>query len=183
MGLEHATALEKPQASAIALLTRRLVAIVIDGLLFWPLWSLSNEMANWFPEGLTPGEVNNLLKDLGFHVVFLLYFFVTEAMWGCTAGKWLLRLRVARVSTSGPAGLARVLVRTLIFCGLLFYVPNATEYVTASDWAWLIASLSGLALVLLPMPLTKDFRGLHELGSGTRVAPVSNSRDPAMAER
>src|SRR4029079_3328228 len=50
----------------------------------------------------------------------LVYFTVGEGWFGATVGKWLVRLRVVRLGEPGPPGLARALVRTVVF-NLLWY--------------------------------------------------------------
>ena len=63
-----------------------------------------------------PESVHTKAPHLGGTVALLIsiaYFWVPEAVWGCTPGKWLTRVRV--VDALGcPPGPGRALVRTLL---------------------------------------------------------------------
>jgi eukaryotic-like serine/threonine-protein kinase len=101
------------------------------------------------------------------------YFIILEGRWGASLGKRLLRLRVCRLGATDPPGLRRALVRTLVFALLVNMTLAHTrilfnENVTA---ARLLASavpfVLGLVLLVAPMRRSNNFRGLHELLSGT----------------
>jgi hypothetical protein len=121
-----------------------------------------------------------------------LYFALLEGMWGASLGKRLLRLRVRKASAPrSPPKLARVLLRTALFEGLLnlatlswaiillVYAPSRTDY---AEWARidpftymlvplipLAGMIVGIAALLAPMRTRNGYRGLHEWLSGTRV--------------
>ena len=48
-------------------------------------------------------------------LLLLTYFSVLEGLFGATVGKWLLGLRVSRIGRTGPPGLFRAIVRTVVF--------------------------------------------------------------------
>jgi hypothetical protein len=162
------------QESHTHYLSRRLGAIVIDGLLFTPPWLLSEELAKHEPGGLTTGEINNLLKDLSFHTLFMLYFLISEWVWGGSLGKWLVGLRVQLHLRTEPVPLSRMLLRTVLFSGTLFYVPTLVEFGTQSDLAYLLASIVAVALLLSPARPGNGYRCLHEFLSKTQVTPRSS---------
>jgi hypothetical protein len=115
--------------------------------------------------------------------IWVLYFVVLEWLWGCTPGKWLLRLRVCGTTGSEPPGLGQTLLRNVVFhllmmLGILVYqglfpsAPNPRLNQTLID----ILSLAlcplevlGIGLLLWPMRRHNGWRGLHELASRTRV--------------
>ncbi len=112
----------------------------------------------------------------------VVYFWLSEAVWGCTVGKLVLGLRVA--SPHGMrAGLWRGLWRACILpggCGLGVWlgmlsaealVAGALSEASAgwNELVWSFARyLPGLAC-LVTMRQKNGFRGLHEFASGTRV--------------
>jgi RDD family len=162
------------QASTRRYVARRLLAIAIDGLVFLGPWLLSENLAEHWQGGLTTGEIDNLLKDLSFHTVFLLYFLLCEAWRGCTVGKWLMGLRVRNSGRHLPGSFIRVLVRTAVFSGTLFYLPTLVEFSTESDLAYLLASIIAIAILLAPARPGNGCRGLHEWASGTEVVSMWN---------
>ncbi len=143
--------------------------------------------ATWVADrfaALRPGaQLGNLLS-------WLLYFALPEGIWGCSLGKWLLRLRVCARAGERP-GLPRALLRFLIFYGLLHVEGLVASAVAAANlprelteqqvWEshrlamWfatflpLVGLLVGLAVLLLPMRRRNGYRGTHEFLSGTRV--------------
>jgi uncharacterized RDD family membrane protein YckC len=145
------------------------------------------------------GKFNNF-KDPGtglrpgwYLVVFstwMLYFFVPEAIWGCSAGKRLLRLRVS-AGGGDRAPLPRLLARSLVFYTLanlgglvalliaaLFLHDDlpSRESALRNSGIMIFAGLfslvgTGLGIICLiaPMRARNGYRGLHEFLSGTRV--------------
>jgi tRNA A-37 threonylcarbamoyl transferase component Bud32 len=118
---------------------------------------------------------------------WFVYFAVPEALWNCSFGKCLLRLRVFAADGGGHAPVWRILLRTAIFYGLLH--PGSLALATyAAIWApglgvnevrgvgmvavavlGLVGFLFGLTAILAPMRARNGYRGLHEILSGTRV--------------
>ncbi len=103
------------------------------------------------------------------------YFAVGEGLFGATPGKWLLGLRVSRVGQTGPPGVGRALVRTLVFHALLggvFFVPEELVrwFGTAVGGALsVVGALACAAAVLVQVFKRWSFRGPHDFASGCRV--------------
>jgi eukaryotic-like serine/threonine-protein kinase len=130
------------------------------------------------------GNVREIaVMDLAIWVVF---YGLIEGIWGCSPGKWLMRLRV-RDEGGGKAGFGAMLLRTAIF-GAVFFVPAALlvlyDTLTGVDLplAWMSPLLKLLCVLALAAPMRpgNGYRGLHELASGTRVVrmPWSVRRRP-----
>jgi len=114
---------DKPPSAQGALryagLKPRFFALVIDfallSLVFFPVTRLVK--GEWI---MSAGEhawsYGWFITDplcLAFLLVIVLYFVLLEGLFGATAGKRLLRMRVAKVDGS-PAGLGRALARNLL---------------------------------------------------------------------
>lgn len=128
-------------------------------------------------------------SDPGSWLGAVLYFAVLEGVYGTTAGKWLLRLRVTRVGLVGPPGLGPAAVRAVVFSLLwigLTLFPG---------WLWQVryvgpvlaipvglGCLAGLCYQLHP---ASGHRGLHDRASGCRVVqrPRPAHRVRLMARR
>lgn len=120
---------------------------------------------------------------------WIVCLFAAEALFGCSFGKWLLGLRVCGDSGVNRAAWPRVLLRFVIFYGLLqcgtltltcwLYIRGGSAALApkhmAQEGALLSAGLPlggfivGLIALLVPMRARNGYRGLHELLSGTRV--------------
>jgi hypothetical protein len=136
----------------------------------------------------------------GWLMSFLIWFCCfpgPEWLWGCTAGKWLLGLRVCRPGDVEPPGLIRSLVRYLVFFAgvslpaMILVVGQSRgpfETYMASGWRvfrgllFYPAELFTLGLLFSTMRARNGWRGLHEFASGTRVIQLaSRSRVKARA--
>jgi hypothetical protein len=136
-------------------LTRRLGAMFIDSTLLALPWLLVSSRLTW---------TSSLMAAW---VTKLLYFWLTEGLWGQSVGKHLLGLRVVDWDDR-PAGLARTFLRTALFMaaqpagaglsilGLSGGFPAGMQLVCA-------------AVLLATMRERNGFAGLHEVWSGTRV--------------
>jgi hypothetical protein len=140
---------------------------------------------------LTTGVDREAFSDtqgyLAATALWLLYFGLAEWLWGCTAGKWLLGLRVCPLARTEPPGLGRTLVRFLVFYLLtnlgnlawllMFPLTNRLDSISPGDiWLGLLLALAilglqvlGFGLMLSTMRRRNGWRGLHEFVSGTRV--------------
>ncbi len=118
--------------------------------------------------------------------IWFFYFAALEGLTGASAGKWLLGLRVTAADRGGPAGLGRVLLRTLVFVALT-ELPAllVAELEPANQGAgmfirfWALGRIvKGLGLVALVSTMRKrnGFRGPHEWLSGTRVVQTQRFR-------
>ena len=151
--------------------TRRFGAILVDGLLFFPLGVAlgTRTMARGGLAVVAPGVVVALQ---------LVYFTLLERYWGGSVGKRLLGLRVTAADGTAPT-LGRVAWRTALYLlitsgasllaqalagnalqlagrPLLRYVPD-------------LLRLLGIGALLSTMRRRNGYAGLHEVVSGTRV--------------
>ena len=103
----------------------------------------------------------------------VIYFSVTEGLWGASLGKALSGIAVVGVSNGAPPGLARAFARTAVF----FMGPTLLSSLLSSEGSpvILLALLSPLFLLALT--------GLHEKLSQTRVVlrPAPNRHRVAVA--
>jgi hypothetical protein len=111
-------------------------------------------------------------------VLFPLYFVLLEGLTGASWGKRLFGLRVCRQGTTLPPGFRRAAIRTLVFYLLVTVTLSQAVLVAGKLGAgesWpqvlvnLVPFLIGLAVLVIPMRRSNDFRGLHEKLSGTCV--------------
>jgi hypothetical protein len=121
----------------------------------------------------------------------LLYFWLSEGLWGCSVAKWLLGLRVTRADGWERPGLGRALLRTAVFLATGGLLTNlAVEAVLdqrTQPVAWGLAALGAAALCLVArfstMRARNGYRGLHEFLSGTRVVQLPPSPRPRRVGR
>jgi hypothetical protein len=155
----------------------RLGAYLLDSLLLTPLVVLtSRDFLRWAwgtgPLGRAPTEWGGarLALTLAAVIPWLLYFVLLEGLWGQSLGKRWLRLRVCTPDGVDPPGLARALVRTLLWYSLtLAPVRLLLWYRPAAPLVYLGLHVGGVLLVLSTMRARNGYRGPHELLSGTRV--------------
>ncbi|RBP35316.1 serine/threonine protein kinase [Roseimicrobium gellanilyticum] len=116
---------------------------------------------------------------LGFMAVYILYYTITEGIWGTSPGKALCGLRVVRLDGAVP-GIPRALVRALCWTlGLnlgylfIFFTTSAEEYRAAVErqwspiWFWIFTPL--WLLLLVTMRRSNGYATVQDLLSGTRV--------------
>jgi eukaryotic-like serine/threonine-protein kinase len=153
-----------------------------------------------------------ICKEMTDMLVDLLYFGILEGVWGWSLGKRLLRLRVGTIAANRPPGVGRALARAAILCVVLNLSTYASEVLLLANGmdvgefeaaapqsrqagrimaAVGLVSFWGLILsvvaILAPMRPMNGFRGMHELGSGTRTYrlrwPRRQARQPLEIER
>jgi hypothetical protein len=171
---------------AAAAPARRFGAIVTDLLLFLPVAVALS--------GVTLAQVFRGRLALAGALLLalrLLYFTLTEGLWGASLGKRLFRLRVTTPDGTAP-GLARVALRTLVFLALYTGAGLTFQIVTAGldlgdrpalQFVPLLLQLAGIAAILAPMRVRNGFAGLHELASGTRVMALAAPERPTLVPR
>ena len=102
-----------------------------------------------------------------------LYFGILEGVWGASAGKALMGLRVARLNRSAP-GIPRALLRSLLLQAIMlieivrFNVTDVTQ-VTSWSYVWLVVQILFFILFFITARRQNGFAGLHDLWTGTRV--------------
>ncbi len=167
-------------------------AYLCDVLFLVPLHVAAHAALSATPTGLAGDAVGRRLASLGVSLAcVLLYFTLPEALWGCTPGKYVTRLRVRSVADEDRPGLFQALWRALVFCGLLnggelalglLMAAGAVRVGGQADLTMLVAfslvaviclpvfgGLAGLGLMASTMRRRNGYRGLHELASGTKV--------------
>jgi hypothetical protein len=132
-----------------------------------------------------------LLQEFCSGLLWLVCFLLLEGLWGCSPGKWALRLRVCTPDSPEPPGLGRALLRCLVFflladlgwelmmvggCVLAFHFENGADpwfslypYLPYLAFLWFGA---GLLVLASSMRTRNGYRGLHDLASGTRVVQL-----------
>jgi serine/threonine protein kinase len=102
-----------------------------------------------------------------------LYFGITEGLWGASAGKALVGLRVARLNRSAPgiprAFLRSVLLQAVIIVEILRYNVTDVTQVTTGSYVWLFVQILFFLLFFVTARRQNGFAGLHDLWTGTRV--------------
>lgn len=159
----------------------RLAAYVIDFVVMAPLTALF-VFLTFVALGTAGGASIELwLTQLLPLVFWSLYYAVLEGKWGCSLGKRWLGLRVCRRSGSEPPGVARALVRTLLWQGCLSGPSLVYTYLCPTEMAaanpllalWSpVALVAGVLLVLCTMRARNGYRGPYEFLSGTRVVQL-----------
>ena len=109
-------------------------------------------------------------------IFFPVYFVLMEGRSGASLGKRILRLRVCKTGSTDPPGFKQAALRTMAFYLLVTVtlVPARIVFDSGgSGWGALLLSaipfIAGLLLLIVPMRKSNDFRGMHELISGTCV--------------
>ncbi|QIF05454.1 protein kinase [Roseimicrobium sp. ORNL1] len=128
---------------------------------------------------LSERSVASFALLLGFMAVYLLYYTITEGIWGTSLGKALCGLRVVRLDGAVP-GMPRAFVRALFWVlalnlGYLIisFTMTAEEYRASVDepwnpiWYWVLTPL--WLLLLVTMRRSNGYAAVHDLISGTRV--------------
>lgn len=162
-----------PGRHTTPILAPRAMAFVVDGALLWLVAFLTLYANPWI--AFHPA----ILLQQAF-ALFFLYFLVAEAVWGCSVGKALFGLRVCTERWLEPPSWGRVGVRTLALAALFgtggliatslqFVATDSDWTAVAIGWGW---SALGLAIMASTMREQNQWRGVHELVSGTRVAPA-----------
>ncbi|WP_395751289.1 protein kinase domain-containing protein [Prosthecobacter sp.] len=160
-----------------ATLGLRFGAAVIDHLILSvanfivPLFFVNSLMDLLNPEVLRSPGFHWLMA--GMFVVRHLYFGITEGLWGASAGKALMGLRVATLNRSAPgiprAFLRSVLLQAFFIIELFRYdIPDITQ-VTVWNYVWLFVQVLFFALFFITARRQNGFAGLHDLWTGTRV--------------
>ncbi len=176
-------ALEPLQATTFEPAPRslRAAAMVVDWLLVSPMGWAAELAASHFAVPL-----NHPLRFLMTFVSIVLYFALSEGVWGMSLGKWLTGLRVVH-GEGTRVGVPRAAARATMIFGTLHLAGYLVTALTLSS-PTSIQALSGL-LPLLPLALfvsarrRNGYAGLHDLLTGTRVVrPVRRARPRAVAQ-
>ena len=160
----------------------RVLAYVIDltiwSVVTWPVGYLLMTRTGWLtdPAGFPPLAVVGIL--VGF-VLWILYWALTEGLWGASPGKAICCLRVVGPGRNVP-GVPRALLRAAIFMILpalptWIYVgfdPGKAATLASQSPVSMALSFSQFVLLVLLFATVRrrnGFAGLHDLASGTRI--------------
>jgi uncharacterized RDD family membrane protein YckC len=160
-----------------ATLGLRFAAAVIDHFIL----SAANFMVPLFwvnsPMDLLNPEI---LRSPGFYWLMVgtfvarhLYYGITEGLWGASAGKALVGLRVATLNRSAP-GIPRAFLRSILLQAVMiieiirYNIPDITQ-VTIWNYVWLFIQILFFLLFFATARRKNGFAGLHDLWTGTRV--------------
>jgi uncharacterized RDD family membrane protein YckC len=139
------------------------------------------------------GFGSNLTEVLN-PLVWLAYFTVLEGTWGCSLGKWLLRLRVSTALGMAIPRLSRLLARNIV-AYLLTHLgslpiligmwvmgipgPETDGMAVRTGCTYAVLGLLfypltavGVGILACTMRARNGYRGLHEFASGTRVVSL-----------
>jgi hypothetical protein len=143
---------------------------ILLGVLIFPLELIRRGMSG---TGAGPIDVFEV-RWLAVSILFT-YFALAEGLFGTTPGKWLFGLQVTRVGHSGPPGVVRALVRTVVFHAMLacfFLIPEWLIGLLGTSGSGAVRGVSyGAGMLCLCVQLRKAnrFRGLHDFASDLHV--------------
>lgn len=171
---------------------RFLAALIDDLIAYMPGWIF---IAYWSLDPLDKFSRERTLHAalvwLPFIVWYVLYYAVSEGMWGAAIGKTICGLRV--VGRDGQrAGIARAALRVLVYCSI-WVLPPFLAIATVSQEAMRVAAGKGtlwtewlwiplVVLLFVTMRARNGYAALQDRASGTRVIvrPKTQPR-PALA--
>jgi eukaryotic-like serine/threonine-protein kinase len=175
--------------------SQRFLASVVDEFVAYApsLWFLVYWQADPLEQWLTTRTLSALLSWSLICTWYLLYYALTEGLWGAGVGKTLCGLRVVRRDGQRP-GAGRAGLRALVYLApyvlpslaLMALIPAeeiraalARGDLLLSEWLWLPL----LALLFVTMRRRNGYAALHDFASGTRVVlrPRTEPR-PTLAE-
>jgi hypothetical protein len=170
----------------------RISAFLCDALLLIiPELLFHRGLRGWWREALpTPGGALLATTVIGI-VCGLAYFAIPEALWGCTPGKLLMRLRVRDAATNDRPSMWRSALRTFCFLALkdslallislLFLLGGVQLWTGGAITLKMLLAMAGIAtlpfvsgsvgalLISISMRRRNGYRGLHEILSRTKV--------------
>jgi len=124
---------------------RRLIAAIIDGILLGIVFAILAiiAFASWFVTGGFAGRwdyVSNVGRWVGFGalgllfwLIWILYFAVTESMWGASIGKSLLGMRVVGADGNKPLFVNALIRNASRIHGLIFLLDFILGLVLEGD--------------------------------------------------
>ena len=118
----------------------------------------------------------------------ILYFGITEGIWGQSLGKRLFGLRVVRKDTLQAPGVPRAMLRAAIIEICWEFTAVVPDICTAlgvgqnvAEWLGLLELGPSVLLMLLTMRRRNNYRGVHEFLSGTTTAALVGKRRRLLA--
>jgi hypothetical protein len=169
----------------------RIAAFVVDVVLVFLLGSglLFLDMGGAGLQLLFGPRSGMLARAVTRDVLWIIYFTVLEGIWGSSFGKYWLRLRVCSAEDGARLGLAKALLRTLIFYGLAYPGWLIAELLRFQYFMIMFGSPSGLDVMLTYLPWfwfvvgtllnsctlrqRDGYRALHDFVSGSRLVQLA----------
>jgi hypothetical protein len=179
--LRHALLPFASAAPTPATLGLRFLAHCIDMLAWSVVWA--PVMFTFISDFSNPAAFRSpvvALMALGGFALLILYYGLTEGLWGASLGKAICRLRVVGPGRSVP-GVPKALLRATVFLILpvlptwIYFGANMGEAMARGthpaplDWVFLYSYYVMLAVLFATARRRNGFAGLHDLASGTRV--------------
>ena len=161
-----------PTQSTMATRTARFRAFIMDGLILLPLLLFIVQMVRLAVNLPAWEGIGQLFIDLPLAACVMLYFGLLEALTGATLGKRLLRLRVRMEKTYQQPRKRQILLRVLVFFGLILLPGRIAYYVSPFPWLGYALNVAGLLVILDTMRRGNGYRGLHDLLSKTQVVQL-----------
>lgn len=161
-----------PSQASPASRTARLRALAMDAVILLPLLLLIVQMVRVSVDLPSFGRFGGLLLDVPLAVAVLAYFGLLEGLTGATLGKRLLRLRVRTEQAGHTPRKRQLLVRELVFFGLIFLPGRIAYYVSPFPLLGYALNVAGLLVILDTMRRGNGYRGLHDLLSRTQVVQL-----------
>lgn len=147
-------------------------ALVMDGVILFPVILLLVQLFSYWVPTAHYGFVSELVCNGVCGLVVFLYFFLLEGLTGGTLGQRLLRLRLRPQQWGDALSLKQVLLRELIFFGLIGLPGRLATLFTGNPWLGIVFDLGG-AFVLLDTTRAKTgYRTIHDLLSRTRIVQL-----------
>ena len=172
----------QPSELAAAPVVLRIGAGVADSyaisLISAPAWIATARALGWGAMDFTKDMRAQWLQMAFAFPIELVWFGVMEGRFGWSPGKFILGLRVANAD-GGPPGIAKGLIRTLLFVGMSVVAALLASPISDSTTrAFTVQALYALALVALfarARP-SSGFLGEHDRLTGTRVVQRRQAR-------
>jgi serine/threonine protein kinase len=161
----------------------RFGAMLLDSLILSPVSLIIGGLTIWLHGGINlhPTTADTLINTILGVLPTLLYYTITEGLWGCSLGKWLLRLRVCTSDGQEAPGLARGFLRALFYLaitngpGFLFSMLTTVDEEFPKEHPFLVLAsvylvpIAVIGTILSTMRARNGYRGPYEFLSGTRV--------------
>ena len=131
---------------------------------------------------------NDWVNLLAVSSLDILYFGITEGIWGQSLGKRLFGLRVVRKDTLQSPGIPRAMLRAAIIEVCWEFTTVVPDIWTAlgvgenlAQWLGLLELGPSVLLMLVTMRRRNNYRGVHEFLSGTTTAALVGKRRRLLA--
>lgn len=150
----------------------RLRAFLLDALVLLPIFLLIAQLTERLLPVSRLGWKFELVRDGLMAAVAMVYFGVSEAAFGQTIGKRLLRLKVRSIRWGHAASKRQTLIRVLVFFTFTLLAGRAVYFLTPFPWLGYLVNMIGVLVIVDTMRLGNHYRGLHDIASRTVVVQL-----------